>query len=412
MIGATSPARTGIASLELGVVQQLLVTRKEAAEALSMSLSHFQRHVEDQLPCVCSGQLRLYRPLDLERWIAAQLRAGPIRPRANALTFIEAHERFIADCEEGVALNKQGRPYRRKAVVNLDSSLRRVPIATRRKILDAVGRGELQEAVDQFLREGLSASRIASIINAVRSLYRWAVDREKAFEDPAARVRLPVAESRERDRVARPREFARLIEMLGPEDALPWALAAYATARAQEIQTLQWPDVDLDDGLLLLAGDDDARKSDAARRLVPVVRQLRERLRAEWSRQGRPTGGRVCPPRRRSRSGLLSLNQLQKRVFRMWSESGSEPIGLQDSRHTAATWLDHAGVSPKVASIIMGHKAPRRHSHPDAAPITLRRYTHVLAGELDRARDQLDEFLAGREEDEEEGPSTLARAAA
>jgi hypothetical protein len=40
------------------------------------------------------------------------------------------------------------------------------------------------------------------------------------------------------------------------------------------------------------------------------------------------------------------------------------------------------------------------HKDPGAAPITLRRYTHVLAGELDRAREQLDEFLAEREAEE------------
>jgi excisionase family DNA binding protein len=49
-------------------MQRLLLTRKEAAEALGMSLSHFQRHVQAELPCVYSGQLRLYRPADLERW--------------------------------------------------------------------------------------------------------------------------------------------------------------------------------------------------------------------------------------------------------------------------------------------------------------------------------------------------------
>jgi hypothetical protein len=46
-----------------------LLSRREAAEALNMSLSHFQRHVQGQLPCVYSGQLRLYRLCDLERWV-------------------------------------------------------------------------------------------------------------------------------------------------------------------------------------------------------------------------------------------------------------------------------------------------------------------------------------------------------
>lgn len=52
----------------MAAAHRLLLTRREAAEALGMSLSHFQRHVQSQLPCIYSGQLRLYRPVDLERW--------------------------------------------------------------------------------------------------------------------------------------------------------------------------------------------------------------------------------------------------------------------------------------------------------------------------------------------------------
>jgi len=44
---------------------------------------------------------------------------------------------------------------------------------------------------------------------------------------------------------------------------------------------------------------------------------------------------------------MVSLDQLQKRVIAFWVRMNLEPIGLQDSRHTAATWLDHAGVSPQ-----------------------------------------------------------------
>jgi hypothetical protein len=47
---------------------RFLLTRQEAAESLGMSLSHFQRHVQPHIPCVYSGQLRLYRPRDLEQW--------------------------------------------------------------------------------------------------------------------------------------------------------------------------------------------------------------------------------------------------------------------------------------------------------------------------------------------------------
>jgi hypothetical protein len=44
--------------------------------------------------------------------------------------------------------------------------------------------------------------------------------------------------------------------------------------------------------------------------------------------------------------------------------------------------------------MLMGHTTPEY--QPGAAAITLRRYTHTLPGELERARDQLDAFLAER----------------
>ena len=44
----------------------------------------------------------------------------------------------------------------------------------------------------------------------------------------------------------------------------------------------------------------------------------------------------------------------------------------------------------------MGHKTPEYQA--GAARITLDRYTHVLPGELEHARDLLDKFLAERQE--------------
>jgi integrase len=330
--------------------------------------------------------------------LRAEVQAGTVVSRAKSIRLADAQPEFIEDCFAGVVLNKRRKPYTRKAAENLDSSLNRLPNRIHRKYLDDITTGELQSVVDDFLREGLSASRINSVLNALRSFYRWALAREKATGNPAGPVQLPAEASEECTRVATPGEFAYLLDQLEPRDALPWAIAAYATARHQEIQVLEWPEVDFGHDVLLLAGSEEARKSEAARRIVPMVKALRARMYSEWLRQGRPASGRVCPPRAKSKSGLLSLNQLQKRVHREWDESRLEPITFQQSRHTAGTWLDHAGVSPKVSSAFMGHKAPTR--QPDAAPITLQRYTHVLPGELERACGKLDAFLADRTSDE------------
>jgi integrase len=74
-----------------------------------------------------------------------------------------------------------------------------------------------------------------------------------------------------------------------------------------------------------------------------------------------------------------------------WEARELQPIGLHECRHTAATWLDAAGVSPKVVSVLMGHATPER--QPGAAEITLARYTHVMPGAIETARAQLDRWL-------------------
>lgn len=321
--------------------------------------------------------------------------------RAPRTRLRDLHPDFIDACREGIARNKRGKRYTKNSITNLDSSLNRLPDWIRDRYLDELGDPDFQRVIDGYAAEKppLSSSRVNAIINCVRSLSRWAHKRGKIASPLAQSVDLPLVDHAPRERIATPGEFAFLLDQLAPEDALPWALAGYGTARAQEIETLEWPEVDFEHDVMLLAADDEAKKSESARRIVPIVRQLRTRLFAEWVRQGRPKTGRVCPPRAKSKSGKISLNSLQKkRGFPRWEELDLPPIGLQDSRHTAATWLDHAGVSPKVSSVFMGHKAPRR--QPDAAPITLRRYTHVLPGELERARDQLQGFLDEREAEE------------
>lgn len=87
----------------------------------------------------------------------------------------------------------------------------------------------------------------------------------------------------------------------------------------------------------------------------------------------------------------MSTGGLAQRARRRWKDAGLKPIGLHECRHTAATWLDAAGVSPKVASVLMGHATPDL--QPGAAPITLARYTHTLPDAMERAREQLDAFL-------------------
>ncbi|MGH2833686.1 MAG: hypothetical protein ACRDK2_13010, partial [Solirubrobacteraceae bacterium] len=77
-----------------------------------------------------------------------------------------------------------------------------------------------------------------------------------------------------------------------------------------------------------------------------------------------------------------------------WEKRKLTPIGLQECRHTAASWLEAAGVLPKTASVLMGHSVPDR--QPGAAAITLARYTHLMPDALELARKQMDAWIVAQ----------------
>jgi excisionase family DNA binding protein len=62
LVGEPKPAPRGKS-------QKNLLTRKEAAATLSMSLNHFERYVQPHLKIVRTGRLRLVPPAELQRWI-------------------------------------------------------------------------------------------------------------------------------------------------------------------------------------------------------------------------------------------------------------------------------------------------------------------------------------------------------
>ena len=55
---------------------RLLLSKREAAISLGMSVRHFERHVQEELRCVRSGQLTLFPLRDLERWAEDEAALG------------------------------------------------------------------------------------------------------------------------------------------------------------------------------------------------------------------------------------------------------------------------------------------------------------------------------------------------
>lgn len=316
-------------------------------------------------------------------------------PAGGTLRLSEARERFVTAARDGKVLNKHGHRYKPRAIDDIEEVLRvhvEPDLGTKR--ITTIRRGDIQAIVDD-LAPRLSGSRVRSTANAVRSLYRWAQDRDLAHHDPAALVRLPAMNAERIERVVSPAEFPQLIATLPLDLGLPYALAGYAMGRRAQIVRLRWDELDLDSAVVEWGVEWEARKYEASRRVVPIVSPLLILLKRRHLELGRPTNSLVCPPHAAwATSGLLNTGWVATRARKIWTSARLEPITLQEARHTAATWLDAAGVRPKVASVLMGHSTPAR--QPGAAPITLTRYTHALPADVERARGQLNAYLAER----------------
>jgi integrase len=326
--------------------------------------------------------------------LARALRAGG-QPASSTLRVATAIDIFLDATRCGTALNKHGRPYKPSASRDLHGALNNYlrPVLGTRRLTD-VRRGDVQRLVDA-LTPHKSGSRVRTVVNAIRSLYAWAQDRELIEHNPAVRIRLPAMNATPRSRVATVQELRQLLAVLDPADAFPYALAAYATARRGEIRHARIEDVDLQLGVIYLGADERGRKSRAAQRAVPLVKPLATIIRNELVRRGRPDAAALlCPGHKPGgrNSGMLSFEALQQRADERWRELEFQRITAHECRHTCASWLDAASVRPVVVSELMGHAAPARQA--GAARVTQDRYTHSLPGELERSRKSFDGWLA------------------
>jgi hypothetical protein len=104
-------------------------------------------------------------------------------------------DEFIEAAEDGRAGNRSGRSYRPSALRDLRGILRHhvVPEVGHLPLSD-VRRQHLQALLDRLAAEGLSESRIRSVISAVRALYGYAMDRGYAEFSAADRLEIPAQE--------------------------------------------------------------------------------------------------------------------------------------------------------------------------------------------------------------------------
>jgi integrase len=194
----------------------------------------------------------------------------------RGVTVRVAAEQFIAGIESGGIRNRSGGVYKPSAVRGIRRELNnRVVVAFGASYLREVTLPDAQRWADSLAREGLAPSTVRNVVNAMRSLYAWALPRGMATLNPTAGLRLP-AGGKLRNRIATPSEARTLIAAVDPCDQAALGLAVYAGLRLGEVLALDWSRIDLDDGRLGVERAWDhgalefvAPKSEAGIRTVP-----------------------------------------------------------------------------------------------------------------------------------------------
>jgi Phage integrase, N-terminal SAM-like domain len=114
---------------------------------------------------------------------------------AEDITVAEAADEFVDAAEAGRALNRSGRSYMPSALRDLRGILEyHVGPAIGEMPLREVRRHHVQALVDRLGAEGLSESRIRSIVSALRALYGYAIDRRYVEFNPADGLVMPRAD--------------------------------------------------------------------------------------------------------------------------------------------------------------------------------------------------------------------------
>jgi len=333
------------------------------------------------------------------------VRQGRIRAPTST-TVRQAPDALISGMRDESILDRSGKPYKPSTIRSYDGALRlRILDEIGSMRLGALDRRVVQDLVESWRADGLSASTVQNTLNPLQVLARRAVRSGELAVDPTDGLELPSICGR-RSRIASPAEAAALIKALPESERALWATALYAGLRRGELRALRWEDIDFEAGVIHVRRSWDADpaigeievKSDAGRRRVPLIGALRKIIVEHKLATGRDgfalVFGRTAeqpfiPSTVRNRALAAWKAENERRVKQAENPDSVEllrPIKLHEGRHCAASYLIAAGLNPKQLSIYIGHSDIRT---------TYNRFGHLMPGDEAQARKQLDTFFAG-----------------
>lgn len=218
-------------------------------------------------------------------------------------------------------------------------------------------RADVQKLIDDMHAHGLAGSTVRNKRDPLRVVYRRALQDDQVTHSPVEHLRLPANTSKLR-RVANPDRVGVLLDALPPTERAAWATAFYAGLRVGELRALRFHHIDFDTGVIRVeAGWDDVHgeqdtKTQAGKRTIPLVGRLRAELARHKLATGRGDDDLVFG---RTTTTAFIRSTLRSRARRAWQTAGLEPLTPHEARHTCASYLAAAGLTPKEAQTAMGH---------------------------------------------------------
>jgi len=213
---------------------------------------------------------------------------------------------------------------------------------------------------------------------AISSAFKTAIDKGwfGVTENPATGIRQRKENNNRFGRCLEEGEHARLLEAC---DRSAWKglglfvrLAIATGARRGELLKLEWRDVDLKVGSILLR-----ETKNADDRRVPLIEEARSRL-VEWSKIRCLDDSRVFPGSRPDRAPPVDAAWVASKAT---ADVGD--LRIHDLRHSRGSYLARAGASAFQIAAVLGHRSG----------LTLTaRYVHLVAEE---SRELLEGALSG-----------------
>jgi integrase len=283
-------------------------------------------------------------------------------------------------------------------VYNIDRYIRPALGNYKLSDLDSV---DVQKLYASMLERGLSPRTVRYTHCILSSALKKAVRLSKLAKNPCELAELPKPERKEM-RALSPEEAQQFLQAAAKRPIGPlFALALITGLRPSEYLALQWKDLDLDNGLLTVQrsiywpkGETwrfTEPKTARSRRSMPLPASLIADLKSYKATQGSQKlklGDRyeqhdlVFATKTGAPMHWRNVIHYFKEILRV--AGLPKAFRCYDLRHSTATLLLSANLSPKIVAERLGH---------NDVSLTLNVYSHVLPGMQQQASDELERIL-------------------